>query len=314
VQVIRRATAIRTQLPACSHTAQYFGLAIPDSAPQAVDDETYCRQQQQGGAVGDKRKRAGDTPSYGDSNSAASMFPYRAGPTPSVGDRREAEVKNIKDFGAFVEMRGYTGAAATAGGAAPARGGVEGLLHMSQIMKGRVADIASHLKRNQKVKVKIISIVGTKLSVSMKDVDQSTGADLKPARGGADDLHASPARPSGLSDPSALRARLADDEREVIAAGRSKRLSSPERWEMKQLLSSGAMLQRDRPNIDEGSGIIAHHDDDEEDKKYKPSGNESSDSILGGPPRSGREYESDQGEDQPRGQSATRGTHPERVE
>jgi ATP-dependent RNA helicase DHX8/PRP22 len=190
-----------------------------------------------------------------------------------VGDIVEAEVKNIKEFGAFVELKGYPAVAAAAqvaqgGGRAS---GPEGLLHMSQIVKGKVFDVKEQLKRNQKVKVKILSTVGAKISVSMKEVDQATGADLKPKRsgneagGGADDLHANPSRPLGLSDAAALRSRQLDDEREHNKS-RTKRLSSPERWEMTQLLASGAMGQRDRPDVSEDTGILGSHEEDEEDE------------------------------------------------
>jgi ATP-dependent RNA helicase DHX8/PRP22 len=45
-----------------------------------------------------------------------------------------------------------------------------------------VRDLKDVVKRNQRVKVKVISIVGAKMSLSMKEVDQETGVDLFPSR------------------------------------------------------------------------------------------------------------------------------------
>jgi hypothetical protein len=58
----------------------------------------------------------------------------------------------------------------------------EGLVHIAQIQQGMVRDAKQVVKRGQKVKVKIISMVGTKMALSMKEVDQTTGEDLLPQR------------------------------------------------------------------------------------------------------------------------------------
>jgi ATP-dependent RNA helicase DHX8/PRP22 len=52
------------------------------------------------------------------------------------------------------------------------------MVHVSNIAGGRVNSAADVLKRNQRVKVKVMSVAGTKYGLSMKDVDQNTGADL----------------------------------------------------------------------------------------------------------------------------------------
>ena len=57
----------------------------------------------------------------------------------------------------------------------------EGLVHVSQLRhKGRVQDVTDVVKWGQRVKVKIPSITGNKMSLSIKDVDQVTGHDLNP--------------------------------------------------------------------------------------------------------------------------------------
>lgn len=242
--------------------SKYFGLALPDSAPMSAMDDEPRR--------GEKRKERDDdraTPAAASSSSSSSgpariVFPFRQGPNPTVGDLLEGEVQNIKDFGAFVSLRGYAQSEAAQHGG---RSGHEGLLHASQITRGKVFDLKDHLKRGQRVKVKIISIVGTKISVSMKDVDQTTGADLKPNRGGGDDLHANPSRPSGMSDPAALRSRQRDDERDANKS-RSKRLSSPERWELTRLMAAGVMTSADRPDLDDEHGLVHVPEDEDQDE------------------------------------------------
>lgn len=68
----------------------------------------------------------------------------------------EGKVVNITKFGAFVEVEGKTG-----------------LLHISEISKTFVKDINKHLKENQVVKVKVISIdEDGKISLSMKQIEE----------------------------------------------------------------------------------------------------------------------------------------------
>ena len=49
------------------------------------------------------------------------------------------------------------------------RGHHEGLVHKSQLRKeGRVRDVGDVVRRGQRVKVKLLGITGTKMSLSMK--------------------------------------------------------------------------------------------------------------------------------------------------
>ena len=55
----------------------------------------------------------------------------------------------------------------------------EGPVHVSQLrQEGRVRDVTDVVKHGQRVKVKVLSITGNKMSLSMKDVDQVTGHNL----------------------------------------------------------------------------------------------------------------------------------------
>ena len=53
-----------------------------------------------------------------------------------------------------------------------------GMVHVSNITNSRIQSPSDVLKRNDRVKVKVMSIAANKYGLSMKDVDQTTGADL----------------------------------------------------------------------------------------------------------------------------------------
>ena len=77
---------------------------------------------------------------------------------------KDCAVVGVHPFGCFVEL--YTGK--------------EGLVHVS-LLGGPIGGKAHDLvKRGQPCYVKVLSVTGTKLSLSMKDADQGTGADLAP--------------------------------------------------------------------------------------------------------------------------------------
>jgi predicted RNA-binding protein with RPS1 domain len=58
---------------------------------------------------------------------------------------------------------------------------VAGMVHISNIQQGARAHAASDLlSHGQPVKVKVMSVAGNRISLSMKDVDQTTGMDLSP--------------------------------------------------------------------------------------------------------------------------------------
>ena len=69
-----------------------------------------------------------------------------------AGNIVEGTVVNITNFGAFVEVEGKTG-----------------LVHISEVADSYVKDIRQHLKEQDKVKVKVISIDDNgKISLSIK--------------------------------------------------------------------------------------------------------------------------------------------------
>ena len=149
-------------------------------------------------------------------------------------------VTGVKDFGAFVNLQGV-------------KGKVDGLVHVSALQEGaRVNHPSDLVSRGQPVKVKVARIEGGRISLSMKDVDQLTGRDLAPQQ-----RLASGANMEGMSNGGA-RHRGPGSEVPVIEGDmyggptqRKKRMTSPERWEIKQLIASGAISASEYPDIDE---------------------------------------------------------------
>ena len=78
------------------------------------------------------------------------------------GDVVEGTVKNVTDFGAFIDL-----------------GGVDGLLHISEMSWGRVESPKKVFTVGQTVKVFIKSITDTKVALSMKFADENPWKDAE---------------------------------------------------------------------------------------------------------------------------------------
>lgn len=75
-----------------------------------------------------------------------------------AGDKLEGTVSRIVDFGAFVDL-----------------GGVDGLIHISELSWGRVKKVTDILKEGDKVTVYVLSVDKdkSKISLSLKDINQN---------------------------------------------------------------------------------------------------------------------------------------------
>ena len=73
-----------------------------------------------------------------------------------VGDVVEGVVKNVTDFGAFIDL-----------------GGADGLLHISEMSWGHVENPKKVFKVGEKLKVLIKDINGDKIALSLKFEDQN---------------------------------------------------------------------------------------------------------------------------------------------
>ncbi|KOS20551.1 Pre-mRNA-splicing factor ATP-dependent RNA helicase prp22 [Escovopsis weberi] len=173
----------------------------------------------------------------------------RRPPSPEMDDAPQLNkvydglVTGIKDFGVFVNLRHV-------------RGKVDGLVHVSRMAAGqRVNHPADLVSAGQKVWVKVVTIEGSRIGLSMRDVDQETGMDLKPqarittganmealggggagGRNGLIDHNAAPAMPRDSLGPPRHH---------------KKRMTSPERWEIRQLIASGVAKASDYPDLED---------------------------------------------------------------
>lgn len=199
----------------------------------------------------------------------------------------DGKVTKVMDFGCFVEIMGVRGKLR------------EGLVHVSRITSGNLRDPNQVVKRGQRVKVKVISIIpGSKISLSMKEVDQDTGEDLNPQRSAESiakinaELRSNPTRPDSMNqinrgvDMEKLKQRLDDEEAKSLR--QRKRLSSPELWEARQLIASGVIPVTEYPNFDpENGGLLG--DIEETEEEYEVELNESEPAFLEGQTKFSRE-------------------------
>jgi ATP-dependent RNA helicase DHX8/PRP22 len=178
---------------------------------------------------------------------------FRKPPPPEIDDVPvlfkiyNGKISGLQNFGAFVNLIGVKGQGT--------KRNAVGLVHVSAIREGqRVNHPSDLLSLDQMVKVKVVSIQGDRIGLSMKDVNQRTGIDLDPAK-----RIASGANTEGLSKPGNSRygnldtasVPVFEGDMDIKPARTKKRMTSPERWEIKQLISSGVLSAKDYPDIDE---------------------------------------------------------------
>lgn len=197
---------------------------------------------------------------------------FKRPPTPEVDDAPKVfkvyngTVSGIKPFGAFVSLQGVKGKA-------------DGLVHVSAMQEGaRVNDPSDLVSQGQPVKVKVVSIEsgpkGPRIGLSMKEVDQVTGRDLVPQKRLASGANMERLDGKGLETNDSDRYGSLTSDVPVIEGEmngkrmrQKKRMTSPERWEIKQLIASGAISALDYPDIDEEyNATLAGEGDFEEEE------------------------------------------------
>nr|CAH7767740.1 unnamed protein product [Callosobruchus chinensis] len=170
---------------------------------------------------------------------------------PVPGKIYSGKVTNTVPFGCFVQLEGL-------------RRRWEGLVHISQLRsEGRVTNVSEVVSKGSKIKVKVLSVTGQKVSLSMKDVCQMSGKDLNPLSHAPierEDKDRNPDHPM-VSSTSILRLPVNVDENEEDSRKRVMRISSPERWEIKQMISSGCIDKSELPDFDEETGLLPKDDD-----------------------------------------------------
>jgi ATP-dependent RNA helicase DHX8/PRP22 len=147
--------------------------------------------------------------------------PVKLDDEPIVGKIYDGKVTGIKDFGAFVALEGIRSVEGRR---------TDGLVHVSALhQNGRVNHPGDIVQRGQPVKVKVVTVKDGKIGLSMAEVDQITGKDLSKAV--LNDTGSTGNSSNGRAMPR-------------------KRLTSPERWEIRQLIASGAASAADYPDLE----------------------------------------------------------------
>mmetsp|Transcript_59581 Transcript_59581/g.172565 ORF Transcript_59581/g.172565 Transcript_59581/m.172565 type:complete len:1152 (+) Transcript_59581:228-3683(+) len=174
-----------------------------------------------------------------------------------------AQVSRVMEYGAFLTIE-------------TTEGRKEGLCHLTELTKEtrNVSRAADWVKRNQEVLVKIIGIAGSKLNLSIREVDQDTGEDLRPRRGKRDDEAendtSNPMRRRKRDDDPAvgkitgIRLDFADNDTQRNKLRQKKKLSEYELWEAQQLQHSGVLENHERLDCDEEQGLLADSDIEED--------------------------------------------------
>ncbi|KAJ6677237.1 hypothetical protein OIU85_010413 [Salix viminalis] len=195
-----------------------------------------------------ERERRNGKHGYGGSNSSE----------PELYGVYKGRVSRVMDTGCFVQLSDFRGK--------------EGLVHVSQIATRRVGNAKDVVKRDQEVYVKVISVSGNKMSLSMRDVDQNSGKDLLPLkkRVGEEDGFRSNALGSSKEGPVMRTGlsgiRIVEEEDTGPSRRPLKRMSSPEKWEAKQLIASGVLSVQEYPMYDEEiDGLLYEEDGVEEE-------------------------------------------------
>ena len=177
---------------------------------------------------------------------------------PEVGAIYRGRVTNVMDFGCFVELTEFERR-------------FEGLVHVSLMSSLKQINAREQVSKDQRVWVKVTTRSSTRMALSMRDVNQDTGDDLMGVHGDAYAVNPSasnrppPAPGASLRGLSGINLtdedRLADTRRRPV-----KRLSSPERWEAKQLIASGVLPVEEYPTYDaENDGLLAYEEEAEQE-------------------------------------------------
>lgn len=168
----------------------------------------------------------------------------------------KGRISRVMDTGCFVQLDDLRGK--------------EGLVHVSQMATRKIVNAKEVVKRDQQVYVKVISVSGSKLSLSMRDVDQHTGKDLLPLKKSSEE-EAFRTNPQDSKDGPVARTGLSGirivEEDDIGSTRRPlKRMSSPEIWEAKQLIASGVLSVSEYPTYDdEGDGVMYQEEGAEEE-------------------------------------------------
>ncbi|MCO5549395.1 hypothetical protein L7F22_002866 [Adiantum nelumboides] len=162
------------------------------------------------------------------------------------------KVSRIMNRGCFVQLAGF-------------RDQKEGIVHTSQIGTTQTFHSAKDVvKIDQEVWVKVVSMTTETISLSMKNIDQKTGRDRALAGISFPNDGSNP--PLSMNELLSISRKglcgiVLTEEEEEYGSSRHQ-LSSPEKWEHKQLTASGVLDPRDFPKYDSDHGAGLSYEDE----------------------------------------------------
>jgi len=158
----------------------------------------------------------------------------------------EAKVDRIMEYGAFMEVFCE-------------QGGRSGMCHVNELKKtgGTQVNAKDLVHRGQIVYVKVLGVVNLKLNLTMRDVDQQTGVDLRPE-------HKKKKPKKEVHDPNKkvgdiTGVPLEIKDSQVVSGHQDRernRLSEYELWECRQLKNSGVLEIEEQMDYDKEKGML----------------------------------------------------------
>mmetsp|Transcript_49286 Transcript_49286/g.127096 ORF Transcript_49286/g.127096 Transcript_49286/m.127096 type:complete len:1155 (-) Transcript_49286:80-3544(-) len=275
--------------PKSEREAKFPGLAVPDrpdreeleiEAPRAKGElseyaKKLLEQEMDDRELAEKRKKEAKGGGRGRASRSRSRSKGKdkdKGPKKPNFSRPAAvelygiyrgQVQRVMEYGCFIQFE-------------TAEGRKEGLVHLSEVTKEtrNVSRAADWVKRNDEVLCKIIGIAGSKLNLSLREVDQVTGEDLKQRKKKVegDENDASNPMRKRKNDAEAertgrvtgIKLEFADNETARNKLRQKKKLSEYEQWEAQQLRASGVLENHERLDCDEEQGLLADSDIEED--------------------------------------------------
>lgn len=179
---------------------------------------------------------------------------------PLFGKVYQGVVRNVKDFGCFVELPEFASRSSRGGGI------VEGLVRTNQMARDmRDKKPYDVVRRGDKVLVKVVSQPGNKLSLNMAEVDQQSGVDLRPAKGSANSSVSSNSVVTSTMASTSMRDPMSRELPGIVQRKRKMKHSEEELWEIRQLINSGALPKDAYPSFIEEKGAAGEFEETEEE-------------------------------------------------
>ncbi|CAR28156.1 hypothetical protein ZYGR_0N06470 [Zygosaccharomyces rouxii] len=142
-------------------------------------------------------------------------------PGPILNKIYPGRIKNITAFGCFVQIHGTQ------------EKNSDGLVHISEMTNHRVRRPQDLVQLGQEVFIKVIKLQKNgNVSLSMKNIDQLTGQEI-------------------AADEPINEMRGRRDQVQNQSGVQRRPLTSPERWEIRQLIASGAASAEDYPELNQ---------------------------------------------------------------